>query len=78
MVLPPLRWRIMRRQRSALLCLLGSSTLLSAPYSQADSGFQSGFLRQVPGQPQAASAWSLSMLTSDQGLAPGRYRVPLP
>ncbi|WPJ99403.1 fimbria/pilus outer membrane usher protein [Pseudomonas putida] len=75
MVLPPLRWRTMRRQRSALLCLLGSSTLLSAPYSQADSGFQSGFLRQVPGQPQAASAWSLSMLTSDQGLAPGRYRV---
>jgi len=75
MVLPPLRWRTVRRQRSALLCLLGSSTLLAMLPTYADSEFQSGFLRQVPGQSEAASAWSLSTLVSAQALTPGRYLV---
>jgi len=73
MFLPPLRWRVTRHPRSVLLCLLGSSALI--PAAQADLGFQSGFLRQVPGQSDSAGAWSLSMLSSTQDLAPGSYRV---
>lgn len=75
MIPSSLRWRTSRRQRSALLCLLGSSSLLAMPGTQADPVFQSGFLRQVPGQTEETNAWSLSLLTSDQALAPGRYRV---
>ncbi|NQD74548.1 fimbria/pilus outer membrane usher protein [Pseudomonas sp. CM27] len=75
MFLPSLRWCISHSPRSALLRVLGGSALLALPCAHADSGFQSGFLRQVPGQPEEVGVWSLSKLTSDQALAPGVYRV---
>lgn len=72
---PQFRWRALCTQRSVLLCLLGSAALALVPTAQADPGFQSGFLRQVPGQSEEVGAWSLSMLSSTQDLAPGVYRV---
>ncbi|WP_085675524.1 MULTISPECIES: fimbria/pilus outer membrane usher protein [unclassified Pseudomonas] len=75
MFLPSLRWCNSHSQRSALLRLLGSSALVALPCAQADSAFQSGFLRQVPGQPEDVGAWALSKLSSDQALTPGLYRV---
>jgi outer membrane usher protein len=75
MFLPLSRWRASRHQRGALLCLLGSSALILVPTVKAETGFQSGFLRQVPGQSEDVGAWSLGMLTRDQDLAPGLYRV---
>lgn len=63
-------------QRYLLLCLLGSlSALVNIPTGQAASEFQSGFLRQVPGQSAEVAAWALDALAYNQPLAPGNYRV---
>jgi len=69
-------WRAVSRRRHALLCLFGSiSAMLHIPASHAEPEFESGFLHQVPGQPEQASAWALQKLLADQSLAPGAYRV---
>lgn len=70
------RGRAPGRLRHVSVCLLaGATTWLMPPMALAELKFQSGFLRQVPGQPETSSAWALQALAEDQVLPPGRYQV---
>lgn len=74
--LMPLRPRL-----APLPPLLGGCLALTlaspAPAEQIDMAFQSGFMRQAPGQPAEAGALALRHLATQARLPPGRYRVNL-
>ncbi|MDH0730394.1 fimbrial biogenesis outer membrane usher protein [Pseudomonas sichuanensis] len=71
------RWRVECSQRPVLPCLFAGITaaLMDIPIGRAEPGFQSGFLRQMPGQAEHIGAWALDALAEDRPLVPGPYQV---